>query len=202
MVRFKQPEGLLLLESLAALQNHVEYNVTSLARQRLELMPQGLQGFDDDLAAIRTELSADPEKPFVSDALLPRLKGALLFQLKEVSQSCERRSRLASDGDTKAQIEAELAPYQLLTSGAWFMETTVVPAPVLRDYLLGSEAQGQPDLPERELDEKFGILTAFGLFFKDLAYYRFECCELRNRPVSVAFVDIDDFKKFNSDHPD
>ena len=185
MTEFEPDEAVLLQLSLGAFNNHVESTVGRRVRQWLNLKPQRLEEFFDDLSAIREELLPGQERLSVPEPHLPLLKAALLFQLKAMSQSCEERSRLTSDSDTKAQIEAELAPYQLLLNSAWFLETTAAPTPVLRDYLVTSETPGQPDLPERELDEKFGVLTAPALFLRDLAYYRFECCELRKRPVSV-----------------
>ena len=49
----------------------------------------------------------------------------------------------------------------------------------------------------RVYDEKFHLLQSPQLFRPDLEYYRFGC-EMRNVPLSVAFVDIDDFKSYNS----
>src|SRR5262249_7241780 len=51
--------------------------------------------------------------------------------------------------------------------------------------------------PERQYDEKFHILQAPALFLQDLEYFR-QKCDLRGVPVTVAFVDIDNFRDFNS----
>jgi diguanylate cyclase (GGDEF)-like protein len=50
---------------------------------------------------------------------------------------------------------------------------------------------------EREFDEKFHILQAPKLLVEDLRYYRI-ICELRGAAVVVAYLDIDDFKGFNT----
>lgn len=52
-------------------------------------------------------------------------------------------------------------------------------------------------LEERQFDDKFHILMSQSLFMKDLRHYR-EQCSLRGRPVSVAYIDIDKFKEFNT----
>ena len=52
-------------------------------------------------------------------------------------------------------------------------------------------------IQERAYDEKFQLLHAPTLFLPDLSYYR-TICELRAVPVSVAYIDIDDFKSFNT----
>ena len=102
MTEFEPDEALLFQECLSAFTNHVLYTVDRRVRQRLNLTPQRLQEFFDDLTAIRAELSPGQEKLLVSEPHLPLLKAALLFQLKVMSQSCEERSRLTSDGDTQA----------------------------------------------------------------------------------------------------
>ncbi len=75
--------------------------------------------------------------------------------------------------------------------------------PVLSDFLVLSKVEeilGQSvSFEDRIFDEKFSILNAPRLFLPDLAYYRLHCCELRDRPVSIAYMDIDNFKTFNTD---
>ena len=51
--------------------------------------------------------------------------------------------------------------------------------------------------PQIEYDEKFGILLSPSQFLRRLALARREG-DLRGTPVSIAFIDIDDFKSFNS----
>ena len=54
-------------------------------------------------------------------------------------------------------------------------------------------------LQPRQYDEKFHILQAPQLFLPDLTYFRARCDD-RETPLAIAFVDIDDFKKFNTSH--
>ena len=51
--------------------------------------------------------------------------------------------------------------------------------------------------PERQYDDKFGILQSPTLLRQDLHYYRAKC-GMRRIPVAIAFVDIDKFKDFNT----
>lgn len=51
---------------------------------------------------------------------------------------------------------------------------------------------------DRIFDDKFHILHPASLFKPDLKYYR-ATCGLRGAPVVVAFLDIDDFKTFNTE---
>ena len=56
---------------------------------------------------------------------------------------------------------------------------------------------GKIRLAERSFDEKFNILLAPGLIVGDINHSRLRC-SLRDAPMSVAFVDIDDFGRFNT----
>jgi diguanylate cyclase (GGDEF)-like protein len=52
-------------------------------------------------------------------------------------------------------------------------------------------------LADRQYDEKFHLLQAPTLFLPDLHYYRGKC-GVRDIPVAIAFMDIDNFKDFNT----
>jgi diguanylate cyclase (GGDEF)-like protein len=75
--------------------------------------------------------------------------------------------------------------------------------PTLSDYLTIEEVEkAMADLPqsprlERQFDEKFHTLQAPLLFLPDLAYYRDRCGQ-RRVPLLVGYIDIDNFKKFNT----
>lgn len=75
-------------------------------------------------------------------------------------------------------------------------------AQFLKQYQ-GSEIEvlttSQSEKTRQEYDEKFHILRAPNLFFQDLATFRYQC-EMRNTSVIIAYLDIDDFKSFNTNH--
>lgn len=75
--------------------------------------------------------------------------------------------------------------------------------PRAKDFLplqhIEQSAISESRLAPRQYDEKFHILQAPALFLPDLAYFRARC-EIRDAPLTVAFLDIDDFKRFNSAH--
>ena len=77
--------------------------------------------------------------------------------------------------------------------------------PRLTDFLTIQEAEealsgrGQIDLGERLFDEKFKFLLSPSLVADDMKKIRLRC-SLRDVPMSVAFVDIDDFKHFNVEY--
>src|SRR5262249_25660903 len=83
----------------------------------------------------------------------------------------------------------------------WFGAAVAQRVPQLTDFLSIRNAEAALVDPlvlsPREFDEKFHILEAPSLFLPDLAYYR-RRCRFRDAPVAVAFLDIDEFKEFNT----
>ena len=61
------------------------------------------------------------------------------------------------------------------------------------------EIQGTGQLAERRFDEKFHILQSPQLFLPDLSHFR-TLCDMRANRLAVAYIDIDDFKEFNTKH--
>src|SRR5262249_17371087 len=63
--------------------------------------------------------------------------------------------------------------------------------------MMASEDNHQRETAIQEYDEKFHILRAPGLFSRDLEQIRWQC-DMRNTSVVISYVDIDDFKSFNT----
>ena len=89
MTKFEPDEVVLLRGSLEAFKGHVTRTVDRLVKDSLELRPARLREFYTGVNAIERVL----EEGKISAEHLPLLKRALLFKLKERSQSCEERSR-------------------------------------------------------------------------------------------------------------
>lgn len=100
-------------------------------------------------------------------------------------------------------LEEDVKVLDALTAQDWFqqIESTRLPRP--KDFLpiqfIEQSTTNKPPFLERQYDEKFHILQAPSLFLPDLAYFRAKC-EDREVPLTVAFLDIDNFKKFNTDY--
>jgi diguanylate cyclase (GGDEF)-like protein len=101
------------------------------------------------------------------------------------------------------KLEEEIKTLDALVNAPWFKAIEPLRLPRVKDYLpiqyieatLGSLVPFQ----SRQYDEKFHILQAPALFLADLAYFRAKC-EVRDAPLTIAFLDIDDFKQFNTAH--
>jgi diguanylate cyclase (GGDEF)-like protein len=97
-------------------------------------------------------------------------------------------------------INEELASLDRVVNQDWLQAIEDIRLPLVRDFLspqIVEQLSGQAPEPRREYDEKFHILQAPSLFFEHLAHFRARC-EEREVPVATAFVDIDDFKSFNT----
>jgi diguanylate cyclase (GGDEF)-like protein len=104
-------------------------------------------------------------------------------------------------------IRAKLRPFDDVMSQGWFRRANALELPRLTDFFSPQRAEkivaeklgrGQPTaLGDRVPDEKFHLLLSPSLFLPDLAYYR-EAAGQRRVPVSVAFIDIDNFKALNT----
>jgi diguanylate cyclase (GGDEF)-like protein len=85
----------------------------------------------------------------------------------------------------------------------WFQKIEALRLPRAKDFLpvqyIEQSPIGQSELAPRQYDEKFHILQAPALFLPNLAYLRARC-EVRDAPLTVAFLDIDGFKDFNTAH--
>ena len=141
----------------------------------------------------------------VDESDLQILKNALIHKRRAVANSIESRGKLTFNHDLRNLLDKELEPYSQLINQPWFVQTVAQRMPRLTDYISIKKSEefllrkGLLKPPDKLLDEKFQILHAPTLFFSDLAYYR-TACDLRGTPVSIAYMDIDNFKKFNSEH--
>jgi diguanylate cyclase (GGDEF)-like protein len=92
-----------------------------------------------------------------------------------------------------------------LVNQDWFQAIQPLRLPRLKDFVpvqfIEAAMGNLVSLPARQYDEKFHILQSPALFLPDLAYFRAKC-EVRDAPLTVAFLDIDKFKDFNTEHPE
>jgi diguanylate cyclase (GGDEF)-like protein len=139
----------------------------------------------------------------VPSALQPYLKRAILEERLRLANQLEESKLGVSNPETIQSLEGHLAPYAKVMKESWFLETRPIAMLRLMDVLTLERAErvlgSQLVLRPRVYNEKFHILQSHALFFPDLDYYR-KTCGLRGVPVCAAFMDIDKFKNFNTDH--
>src|SRR5262249_40573778 len=100
-------------------------------------------------------------------------------------------------------LDEEINSLDSVVQTDWFEKIEPLCLPRAKDYMalqyIEQSAISRIELAPRQHDEKFHILQAPALFLLDLAYLRARC-EIRDPPLTVAFLDIDDFKDFNTTH--
>lgn len=100
-------------------------------------------------------------------------------------------------------LDEEINTLDAMVESGWFQKIAPRRLPRSKDFLpiqyVEQSSFNQVELAPRQYDEKFHILQAPALFLPDLSYFRAKC-EVRDAPLSVAFLDIDDFKRFNTSH--
>lgn len=172
-------------------------------------MPPTVNAYHDSLNKLyesleRCSQQAEDEGPFeVSDRFASALRDAVLWMRLRVAQRVEERRSLTIDPDLLKKLDSELEPYTRLMNAQWFQRAEAKPVPQLTEFFPVQRVEaelvkehGQPRA--REFDEKFRILQAPGLFLHDLDRAR-KTAALRGVLIAVAFLDIDDFKSFNSE---
>jgi diguanylate cyclase (GGDEF)-like protein len=100
-------------------------------------------------------------------------------------------------------LDEEIKLLDAMVEASWFQKIEPLRLPHPKDFLpiqyIEQSSLSQIELTPRQYDEKFHILQAPALFLPDLAFFRAKCA-VRDAPLTVAFLDIDDFKRFNTSH--
>lgn len=185
--------------------NWISVHVDNPVMGTLRIRPEEIDTIFKDLGAIEQLLSNITNKSqMVFDSLVPKhrsyLKQALIYTLRDKTVDKEKRSYHTHNRRLREILEREVKEISELTEGNWFKTTVADGTPKLTDYLSIQKAEellqknGELVFKEREYDEKFHILNAPSLFLDDLKFYR-TACELRNKNVSIAYIDIDNFKR-------
>lgn len=175
--------------------------VEALESQFRGVRPAEVKDALEELSLLERQLTVRTNPVVVHDGHSRLLKRIVLEERRRAAEAIDLPLQKAVDATLIRQLRAKVRPFDALMSEPWFLDTKTAHIPKLTDYLsvryaerLLSEKVEQ--LP-REYDEKFHILEAPSLFFPDLAYYRARC-RLRERAIAVAYMDIDDFKSFNT----
>ena len=202
MINFTDKERSALRLYVIDYNNWLSENVGEPVRRVLGLQPQELGDTFEKLSHLITDLSTSPSQEIDSD-FLPLLKKAIIYARRFVASDIERRSGFTFNHDLRDRLDEKLSLISMVMNQDWFKITEFSGSPRITDYLsiqCAEELLSQKknlQLGQRLYDEKFHILTAPSLFIPDLAYYR-ATCELRSTPICVAYLDIDDFKQFNT----
>ncbi|HEY4697402.1 MAG: hypothetical protein A3J49_04050 [Gallionellales bacterium RIFCSPHIGHO2_02_FULL_57_16] len=132
------------------------------------------------------------------------LRYAVEFAIQSLIEKKENTARLSHRQEPQDELTAQIECGNSVLKIQLLADASPVGPFHLSNYLnletlarlMGKDGQ----LVERVYDAKFHILMEHSLFAKDLRYF-IDQCTMRDRPVSVAYIDIDNFSKFNRDLP-
>lgn len=213
MIELDGVQSHVLVRCIERYRTNVEHELVDvLAAELRGFRPAELRELFEELDVVMRQLavrptvySQAPSEPWPSTSV----HGVHARLLKRIVVA-ERR-RLAQDVDAPRQktthreailwLERELRVLDQIMAAEWFLEARPARVPRLTDFVSIRHAESaRPELahePAREIDDKFRVLLAPSAFLPDLAHYRARC-ELRDGSVTVAYLDIDDFKAFNT----
>jgi diguanylate cyclase (GGDEF)-like protein len=176
-------------------------------------LPGEVQSVLDSWVQIRKQVEATAESVDIADffenQLAARPGDRLLFKQIILRYRRERaawteayREKTFHAGLIQT-LDEEINSLDAVVQTDWFEKIEPLYLPRAKDYMalqyIEQSAISRIELAPRQYDEKFHILQAPALFLPDLAYFRARC-EIRDAPLTVAFLDIDDFKDFNTAH--
>lgn len=201
MPEFNSHEAEVLRLAVSHFQNWLIDNVWIPIKQETGLIPNELNEIIKELRKLQ-ELFSPTHRQVTDLRTLEILKRSILHKRREIAFDIEKKSRFTYHHELQTKLKDRLEPLSDIMEQSWFKETNTFKPPKIINYLSIKRAEKllkENIFPDREHDEKFHILNAPTLFIPDLHYFR-ESCELRGKPLCVAYMDIDDFKKFNEEY--
>ena len=195
-------EKQILLACLNDLHNWVAGNIlTPVSKALGGVKPAPMQVLIDHIGHCRSALESKPNGPAPIDAKwFPILKRALILRRRDIASLTDTHRERTSHTDLVAELDARVAPLDDLIKKDGVGGIKPIAMPCLMDFLnirAIQETVGLRESSPRIYDEKFHLLQSPRLFLDDLDHFR-SLCDMRARPLTVAFLDIDDFKKFNT----
>lgn len=195
---------------ISAAQNTAK-GILEINKQIRQLIPSGWMPKELGVAQARSgEISSlgyltrdsVPLPCTISVQTIPFLKWSIECELEKIVVMQEKTAQLTHDEEPQLAFKKKLQIGSEFLRQSMFDGVESIANLSLSNYfnletvtrIQGADAALQP----RIFDEKFHILVSQSLFLADLRYFRIQCA-LRNRPVSVAYIDIDEFKKFNNE---
>ncbi len=208
-VEIKQEnERKLLLSCVSELSIWIHTQIKKPVKEVLDVGHHEIEELQEKLGKLSFDLNQRMNPPIiakVNDDYLPLLKCALIQTRRKVAIDIQAKSKSTFNHNLRNSLEEKLEPFASLISQEWFSKTKAYKLPKLTDYLSLQCAEkillktGALNFQTRVYDEKFHLLHAPTLFLPDLRYYR-TACEIRNSCVSIAYIDIDKFKDFNTEY--
>jgi diguanylate cyclase (GGDEF)-like protein len=171
-----------------------------IKRQLAGFEPPAIRELLGELDIIANQLvrTSDALQTSIHDVHASLLKQIILTERRMMATEASGPRTRTHDRDAIHFLESKVRVLDEILAETWFLEAKAARVPRLSDYISIHWAEADlPELAPRQHDEKFGILEAPGLFLGDVAYYRGRG-RMRDLSLAVVFLDIDDFKAFNT----
>ena len=172
--------------------------ISPVSRALGSMVPTELAEIDKTLVEIEGILNGAYPLT-VEEHYLPYIKRAILEQKRIVSRRQEELRIQTPHSGLRSAVEELMTPLRIFITQSWFGSVEAFSLPTITDFLtLQAATQVMPVKPQSfqdRYDEKFGFLHSQAEFLPRLNNCRLESW-LRGTSLSVAFVDIDDFKRF------
>ncbi|PRQ01032.1 Response regulator PleD [Enhygromyxa salina] len=190
-----------LTVAVRALDRLYRQEIAKPIKDALQVTPQEVGRFYVKLETLRSWLNnSRTVDDMRRDPLAPMIKMALLLWRRERAAEIEVPRSRTTDSKVVMVLDEEIQAIDWLLNELRLIEPERMP--VLTDYMSVHQAElvGQlpQDDPPLEYDVKFRILLSANRVTPDFQFYR-KRCDIREVPITLAFVDIDKFKDINTE---
>ena len=201
MLEFTKARAKLLGMSVRRFSETFQREVAAVLQEQFRgVTPLEVRELVEQLSLLERQLFVKTRSVKLHDIHARLIKRVLIDERRHAAEAIEVPLQKAVDRRIIRELKRGVDLLELFMSEPWFADTVALRVPRVTDYLsvryAEREVDGLSQLP-REFDEKFHILEAPALLLPDLAYYR-RRCGLRDVPIALAYMDIDDFKAFNT----
>jgi diguanylate cyclase (GGDEF)-like protein len=135
----------------------------------------------------------------LADEVLPVVRAGILRARRFHGDAYDAALAKVTRPEVAADLQTPVARLDAMIRQPWFSDGPIEVLPHLTDFIPLEFAVFDPTPTTRIYDEKFHILQAPQQLFADLTAAR-DSCDVRDLAVSLVYVDLDDFKSFNSEH--
>jgi diguanylate cyclase (GGDEF)-like protein len=164
-------------------------------------VPQLLTEFTGELNKLDQALqpgSAVSSAASLPNDVAPVLATVAAYKRRRFVTELEDQRARAVTGELLKNLDAQKAALDALLKAEWYRTTTSLRLPRLTDFVAQAPVDTiEPSRPPKPRDDKFRILWSASALLGDLKAM-WEECETRSTPLSIAFVDIDRLKDFNT----
>ncbi len=194
--------GALISECVSRFKGHVNQLLQVLKDEFRVSDWEDIQALLNNIDSFRKYLKSDELSLYFSESHMPLMKRAVTWERRNEAVKVEGLADKTFNEEARGKIEERLNKLDAITNHPWFQQADTLRMPRLTDFFVLQKAErligSDGTLSARNYDEKFHILQAPELFLPDFRHFRSKC-ELRGKPIVTAYLDIDDFKAFNSE---